>query len=238
MSSAFITAVAIGVASPLYSTGQIRIQGVCVRVTARDRQAAQMKPRQRPTLFMCDKDEFSNFPRYNNADDIVLEGGAPVLDSRRQQQSSMQAAGEYPEFDRLRTQQLQILSSFGEKDMTPELKYRVYKVMLDAYSEVRVDQRPSNEEVRTMLGLLWQQGADAGKQGDSLKQLVALTTAIETLLDELRGAGSGGGESSTDLASAALRNARARVLVYAKDGYMYDARKLAFWTSFLFGFVP
>ena len=38
--------------------------------------------------------------------------------------------------------------------------------------------------------------------------------------------------------SAALRDARARVLVYARDGYMYDPRRLAFWTSFLFGFVP
>ncbi len=40
------------------------------------------------------------------------------------------------------------------------------------------------------------------------------------------------------LDAVALRNARARVLVYAKDGYMYDPSKLAFYTSFLFGFVP
>jgi len=40
------------------------------------------------------------------------------------------------------------------------------------------------------------------------------------------------------LDTVALQNARARVLVYAKDGYMYDPSKLAFYTSFLFGFVP
>ena len=47
-----------------------------------------------------------------------------------------------------------------------------------------------------------------------------------------------GEEEEERLDSAALRSARARVLVYARDGYMYDPSKLAFWTSFLFGFVP
>ena len=219
--------------------------------------------RRRLPLRASQGDDLSQFPRYNNADDDIVIEGAPVVDSRRlsSKESLGMAAGlpsmaglsGHPAVDDACMQQVQILSSFCEDDMTPALKERVYHVMLGAFSEVRADRRPTNAEVLTMLNLLWQQGPDAGKQGDSLKQLVALTTTIELLVAELRqvdgaleergGEGEGGevddaGTPSMAPVSAALRDARARVLVYARDGYMYDPRRLAFWTSFLFGFVP
>ena len=224
--------------------------------------------RRRLPLRASQGDDLSQFPRYNNADDDSVIEGAPVVDSRRLSSkeslvmagglSSMAGLSGHPAVDDACMQQVQILSSFCEDDMTPALKERVYHVMLGAFSEVRADRRPTNAEVLTMLNLLWQQGPDAGKQGDSLKQLVALTTTIELLVAELRqvdgaleerggegegGEGDGGevddaGTPSMAPVSAALRDARARVLVYARDGYMYDPRRLAFWTSFLFGFVP
>ena len=219
--------------------------------------------RRRLLLRASQGDDLSQFPRYNNADDDIVIEGAPVVDSRRlsSKESLVMAGGlssiaglsGHPAVDDACMQQVQILSSFCEDDMTPALKERVYHVMLGAFSEVRADRRPTNAEVLTMLNLLWQQGPDAGKQGDSLKQLVALTTTIELLVAELRqvdgaleergGEGEGGevddaGTPSMAPVSAALRDARARVLVYARDGYMYDPRRLAFWTSFLFGFVP
>ena len=154
--------------------------------------------------------------------------------------SSMAGLSGHQAVDDACMQQVRILSSFCEDDMTPALKQRVYHAMLGAFSQVCADRRPTNAEVLTMLGVLWQQGPDAGKQGDSLKQLVALTTAIELLLAELRqvdgaleergaeGEGNELGDAGTPSmapVSAALRDARARVLVYARDGYMYDPRR-------------
>lgn len=47
--------------------------------------------------------------------------------------------------------------------------------MEEAFAELRADMRPPKEEISHMLDLLWRRGPQAGKQGDSLKQLVQLT---------------------------------------------------------------
>ena len=59
-----------------------------------------------------------------------------------------------------------------------ELKERVLTAMEDAFAELRADVRPQKQEISHMLDLLWQRGPRAGKQGDSLKQLVQLTRLL------------------------------------------------------------
>ena len=96
-------------------------------------------------------------------------------------------------------------------DMTPALRARVLRVMVDAF-----DNLPP-QEVDAMLAALWAAGPAAGPAGDTLPRLARLTEEVEAIEAAAAARGAGGLEDLED----AVRVARSRVRMSGRDADYY-----------------
>ena len=196
---------ASAVARPSVLQGSFRVPGKRLLLRAKEGSASEK-----------DDDIFGNdFPSYNyNAADGT--DGAPKL-PKFAKKNTQGAGGGFQGFGGVGSRRT--LPSLAPEDMTEELKERVFYVMLDAF-----DNYPP-QAVGRMLDLLWEAGPDAGPTQTSLRQLVVLTDEVERIAEESRVRSATPGAQFGDLLEA-LRVARSRVRMNAKDADMYDPQSV------------